>query len=327
MESEVETLIIGAGLSGLMMGYLHKRNYLIVEASPAINFDIGTPFYLHAPLEWLPTAWKEIDVHHHCWDGARFHRVPDLRMMNNYSRKIVGKIIDTSLKFMDGSVKRGFVPEGGNAGQVLKDLVNEVGSNLHLATKLIKLDAKNKAAAIELPHGSSRIIRYKNLVSTLPLPVMLKMLGLEFPHKFESDPITTIFFDLLPGASVEAFQTINITDPADPFYRVSLMDQKIVFETMNPDDQDAASLCAYALELGSKLWGFILDPNSGVLQTVKPGKFHPIPKTARKQLLAKLTNEFGIYCLGRYAIWDYQRIDHVAENAKKILQLMKLVMS
>lgn len=325
MQDEVETLIVGSGLSGLMMGYLKKRDYLIIEAAERLNFDVGTPFYLHAPLEWLPTAWKEIDVHHHCWDGERFHRVPDLKMMNDYSRKIVGKIVDTSLKFMDGAVKRGFVPESGNAGQVLRDLHNEVGNNLVCGAKLIHLDPKNKAAVITFAEEGSRVVRYKHLVSTIPLPVMLGMLRMEFKHKFRADPITTYFISVSPEQALDSFQVVNITDPTVPFYRASLMGSTVVVETMDwPETKEQGDvLQEQAVDLAEGLWGFQLHDPQVKKSVVKPGKFHPIEKTARKMLLAKLTNELSVYCLGRYAVWDYKRIDHIAGDAHQILKLMK----
>lgn len=324
MENEVDTLIIGAGLSGLMMGYLQKRNYLIIEAAERLNFDIATPFHLHAPLDWLPTTWKEIDVHHHCWDGERFHRIPDLKMMNDFSRKIVGKIVDTSLKFMDGSIKRGFVPESGNAGEVLRDLFNETSTHLALGAQLVHLDPDNKAAAIAFAEEGSRVIRYKNLVSTIPLPALLKMLRMEFHHRFTAEPITTIFFDVPPEASVDAFQVVNITDPSNIFYRASLMDQKVILETMNPDHEtEESQLTHTAAALANALWKLNLRKENATIHVIRPGKFHPIPKTARKQLLAKLTNDWQIYCLGRYATWSYKRIDHIAEDAHSILKIMK----
>lgn len=322
MEPDVETLVIGAGLSGLMMGCLLKRNYLIVERAPALNFEIGTPFYLHAPLDWLPTRWKEIDVHQHCWDGGRFHRIPDLKMMNDYSFKIVGKIVDTSLKFLDGSVKRGFVPESGNPGQVLRDLYEEVEPKLLLGAKLTALDTKNKAAYISFDKGGGRLVRYKRIISTIPLPALLKMLDMPSPFVFQSDPIVNLFFTVPADKSVDSYQIINVTDPTDPFYRISLMDQKVVAETMDTKEP-VNNLIEQAAALAKRLWRLDLDASACKPVVVRPGKFHPIEKTSRKLLLAKLTNELGIYCLGRYAVWDYKRIDHTSQDAHQILKIMK----
>ncbi len=325
-ESTVDTLIVGAGLSGLMMGYLlHNRSHLIIESAKTLNFDIGTPFYLHAPLDWLPTSWKEIDVHHHCWDGERFYRIPSLKMMNDYSRKIVGKIVDTSLKFMDGEIKRGFIPELGGAGQVLRDLFEETKNDLLLGASLNHLDSETKTAYILAPSGAIRIVHYKNLISTIPLPALLKMLKIEFNHKFVADPITTFFIAVPPSEALDSFQVVNITSKHNQFYRASLMGNTIIMETMVDDDDNIQEIVAR--ETAEDIWGVKLLNQQITKSIVRPGKFHPVDLTARKQLLARLSGEFGIYCLGRYATWSYKRIDHIAQDAQTILKLMKMEQS
>lgn len=316
---EVEHLIIGAGLSGMMMGYLLKRNYEIIDGAPMPNFRTGAPFYLHAPIDWLPSSqsWKQIDVHHNYWDGSEFGNRPTIKHFNDYSRKILaGKISDTSLKFMDGSVKQGYVPGNGEAGQVLRDLHEEVDGRTHFGCKLKKLDAQAKLATIEGPLGDPFEVKYQRLISTMPLPVLLKMVGEKFEHSFQADDIFTSFYKVPEGAVVDAYQVIYITSDQWTPYRASLMGQQVFIESMHHQSK------AENLNLIKLLWGFKTIEASGE-QVIKNGKFHPIERTQRRLLLAKLTNQYDIYCLGRFAVWDYKRIDHIANDAQALLKIIR----
>ncbi len=315
MKQEIEHLVIGAGLSGMIMGYLLKRRYAIFDAAKGPVFQTSAPFYLHSPLDWLPTTWREIDIHHNCWDGDSFHRQPNIRMMNNYARKITGKIIDTSLKFMDGAMKKGFLPSNGKPGQVLTDLYEETSSNINWGWKLVRIDPVQKIATMN--DGAVNLdIRYKSLISTMPLPVLLRMVGIEFQHKFVADDIYTSFYAVPEGVTVDAHQIIYITSEYTRPYRASLMGQTIYIESMLPIDptEDA--------QLIEQLWGITKAHPIGT-RVIKAGKFHPIERNQRKLLLAKLTNEFDIFCLGRFAVWNYKRIDHIAHDAQQLVKIIR----
>ena len=321
MVEEIEHLIIGAGLSGLMMGALLKRNFKIIDGAPGPRLDVHAPFYLHAPLEWLPTTWKQVDVHHNVWDGNGFHRAPTIRMMNDYSRKITGKIIDTSLKFMDGSVKSGYIPSNNLPGQVLNDLYDEVKANSSWGVKVIGIDPKRREVTAEvMGHAVGEVhqYRYKNLISTIPLPLLLSLTSRAFDCNFRSDPIFTSVWSIPETEATDAFQIIYITDPAEPIYRASLMGRSIILESM----RDLSGTVNHQGIIINKLWG-IKDGNFKAQGEIRPGKFHPIEKTFRKVMIGKLTSETGIFCLGRYAVWDYKRIDHVSEDAHTILKIIK----
>ncbi|MEE8113176.1 MAG: hypothetical protein V3T23_02360, partial [Nitrososphaerales archaeon] len=222
---EIQTAIIGSGLSGLMMGHQLQQDYLIFERNKTINTEISSPFYLHAPIDWLPTKWKEVDVFHNCWDGE-FRRIPDIGMMNDYAKKITGKIINTSLMFMDGKPKRGHVPVTGRPGQVLEDIIPVVHKNLLTGVTVKAINPMEKHLVIRADDGIDDVCySYDRLVSTMPLPILLRMLNMKFEHKFVADKIYSWRYMLNQDIAVDAYQIVNVTALSHSPYRASLMDQ------------------------------------------------------------------------------------------------------
>lgn len=318
---DVENLIIGAGLSGLMVGALLKRNYRIVDAALGPKFGVSAPFYLHAPIDWLPTEWREVDVHHNVWDGENFHRAPSIKHMNDYSRKITGKIINTSLKFMDGSVKKGFVPSKGSNGQVLKDLYEDVKGNITWAGKVVSISLQKREVIVQfnLPDTSSIhrfAYRYNNLISTMPLPAFIGLSGQAMPCDFRADPVYTSTWEVHHSETSDVFQIVYVTDP-QKVHRASLMGNQVILESMD-EMKDVNPEGTLIFEL----WGI----RSAVHQSrgrINPGKFHPIDENIRKHIINKLTIDGNVYSLGRWACWKYARIDHVSEDAHNIIKMIK----
>lgn len=322
MIEEVENLIIGAGLSGLMMGYLLKRNFKIIDAAPGPRFGADAPFYLHAPLGWLPTQWQEVDVHQNIWNGSQFSKTPTIKDMNDYARKITGKVIDTSLKFMDGSIKKGFIPSSGGSDQILKDLYDDVEWNVVWGAKVVKisLDDKKVDAMCSLPGDPSQVkqqYRYKRMISTMPLPALLSLSGQPLPCSFSSDTIYSSSWDVPQNDTMETFQIIYITSTSHSAYRASLIGNKIIIESMyaGASEFDEAQLI-------QSLWGFE-NCKFNSKATIRPGKFHPISEGKRKVIVNELTSKSSVYSLGRYATWQYKRIDHISEDAHSILKMIK----
>lgn len=309
---EVETVVIGGALSGLMAGYLLKRNYVILEAAPRLDFNLQSPFFLHAPIDWLPTNWKKISVIQQIYDGKEFRRAPTIKDMVDYSKKIShGKIMTTSLIFMDGKSQTGYLPIDGRAGTIIQNLYEEVKEKVRLGEKVLEIDIHNKIVL-----ASSEQFKYKNLISTMPLPILLKMIKHQVNFEFESTPVYIKAYTVPSSLSSEVYQILYMTNPSDTPQRISLMNDMIFVESNQVlGETENANLIA-------KIWGLSGLQMVGE-RVIKPGKFHPVEKVIRKNILGRLTAQHGIYCLGRYAVWDYKRIDHIAEDAKFILTIIQ----
>jgi len=313
---EINTVIIGGGISGLLMGYVLKEyDYTILEQASESSIITGAPFYLHKPIDWLPTKWKRIEVHKNCWDGKWFVRTPNIGHMNDYARKITGKIHDTSLKFMDGGIEEGYLPVGGNSSRVIKDLLDANERHVQYSCRVTEILPAKKVIKLN-KEDKEYTIHYSNLISTIPLPVLLRMLNLEIDFTFKADPILTSAYKVTENEAVDAYQIIYVTTPKLKPYRVSLMHNTIFVEAMVPMDEDENR------NLIKMVWGFE-NPKHIETKSVSPGKFHPIERNKRKILLARLTSDYGIYCIGRYAVWAYKRLDHLADDAMELVKIIR----
>jgi hypothetical protein len=64
------------------------------------------------------------------------------------------------------------------------------------------------------------------------------------------------------------------------------------------------------------------EPRGSYLQ--QRGKILPVPGELRRSLLLRLTRDFHIYSLGRYACWRNILLDDVYEDYFRIRRMMKL---
>ena len=313
-DGAMKTLILGSGVSGMVMGHLLKDDYLILEKNQDLRLDTGAPFYLHEPIEWLPLQWKTVDVHEAVWDGNAFYRQPTLGMLNSFARKITGKVIDTSLKFMDGRLKRGFFPESGNTSDIFVALHNSVKDRLQLNYEVSEIYPEEKIL-VAMNDNSPVNYKYDVLINTLPLPRLLSLLKKEHSFNFKADPVYIEIFKVPEEETIEVYQVVYIANRYSDAYRACLYNGTIYVEFMEPSKTASETVI-------EQIWGFkhcskIFDG------WLKPGKFHPVEKMRRKALLGELTSKWNIYCLGRYAVWDYKRLEHIAQDALDIQKIIQ----
>ena len=108
-------LIIGGGLSGLIMGMeLTKRgeDYIIIEKSK--NLIEAKLHYLHADLsEYFPFKLRQVDIATNVYWKGHYYAKPTIPMMNRFSCSTINKVVQNSMKYIDGDMHRGWVPENG----------------------------------------------------------------------------------------------------------------------------------------------------------------------------------------------------------------------
>lgn len=308
---ETDTLILGGGISGLMMGKLIGQHFKIVEALPRISFNIPVSYFLHNPIQWLSTPLEKVQVHTNCWNGENFYRQPTIGMMNAYSKKIAGQLVANSFKAFDNPAPHWYIPANGPAGQIIKDLFDEVGGSVICGAQVKSIDPVKK-----IVHTSNGLkISYQNLISTLHLPLLLGLLGVKFDADFSSRSIFSALYNIHDPVAHDVCQVVYITDSAIKPYRATLVGPSAILESMSEHNlTDGAKLIA-------DIWGLKASP---ILQKkVMPGKFNPLPNAKRHALLGMLTSKYDIYCLGRFATWQHIVTDEVAKDAERILEIIK----
>lgn len=306
-----KNLIIGAGISGLMMGHLLKKDYLIIEGANEINRHIPISYFLHTIIPWLPTEFERVQVHTNCWDGLTFHRQPNIGIMNDYSRKIAGRIVPNSLKAFENHSLDWFLPMKG-ANQIIEDLAASNGSNVICGAKVVHLDSEKH----EVDLADGRTVKYQNLISTLPLPFLLSLLRISGAYDFSTRAIYSSSYEADEPVSHGVCQVIYISSLGHSPYRAHMVGPRIIIESMKPMDE------AENTAIIKMLWRINKAPKIAE-HVIKPGKFHPLPKSQRHALLGMLTSKYNIFCLGRFAVWDHLVTDEVAKDAEKIVEIIK----
>lgn len=158
------------------------------------------------------------------------------------------------------------------------------------------------------------------IISTLPMPVMMDLLGWnDSEPNFDFKPIWTATVDL--GEGVDVHQTIYFPEPHLPYYRASITGSTLIVEFQKDVADDfLSSQVAGALE-PFKVGRFI--PIDQIKYSTQPyGKIVPIDESTRRAFILHLTQEFGIYSLGRFATWKPVLLDDLIQDLDVIESLI-----
>lgn len=319
---KTKVLIVGGGISGLIMAYeLHKRgiDYSLVERE--VN---GAPeakvHYLHSDLSTrLPIPMRPVDIITNVlWNGA-FHRSATIEMMNYFAYTTLGRITQNSMKYIDGGIKKGWVPtEPMNKsilGKIHAEQEHDAANNFQ--GQLLQLEG-SKARFHNTPVGPF-YVEYETLISTIPLPILLATMKLNFPGKFRSEPIKMTEIHGLQDFMDDIFQVVYIPQAEFGYARYSILGDRIVAEKANGNFE--ATEGANRIGLRRLMQYFLpgVDLNNAKFEdTVNPtGRFIPVQETFRLELMKSLKAK-RIICLGRYAEWTYRRVDNIVNLAEEI---------
>lgn len=104
-----------------------------------------------------------------------------------------------------------------------------------------------------------------------------------------------------------------------PSYQVTLEGENLIFESFGerPSDDEVEELLNY--------FGLRFEEIEGVTYYEQQrGKIVAIDDDARRLAIMDLTRRFGIYSLGRYAIWKPIRVDELLGDLEKIKRIWRL---
>ena len=154
-------------------------------------------------------------------------------------------------------------------------------------------------------------------ISTAPLPVVLSELGIQTELQFERAPITVVRCRVR-GADV--FQTVYFPDEETPMYRASITGETLIIEAMTTDIASKDWMPRALTLIGRAFSTEVVQ----VLDTVQQqyGKIVPIADADRKRLLFELTQQRGLYSLGRFATWRNILLDDVVKDVHAIKRMM-----
>lgn len=283
-------MIIGAGLAGLIGAHVFPR-HKIIEASPE-------PFESHKALlrfrsdavgRLTGIAFRPVTVRKAIWMEGRFHE-PTIQLANLYSQKCLGRFLPRSIWHLEPAT-RFIAPE-----TFYDQLVDALWDRIEWGT------------VADLPQAS----REAQVISTAPLPVALQALNLASTIEFKRASITVERFRV-PGADVH--QTVYFPTEAHSAYRASITGDLLIVEFVGEPFGDWMEDVDEAFALRGNI-----DRLGSVEQ--KYGKIEPVDDSERKAIVARLTTQYNIFSLGRFATWRNLLLDDVLDDAEKIKRLI-----
>lgn len=292
--------ILGAGLSGLLAGALDRRA-TIFEAQPKLphNHWAVLRFREDKIGRALNIPFRRVRVLKAvCVDGV-VTSVVTPAIANLYSRKAIGAITSRSILDLE-PVDRYIAP-----GDLIPRLAEMCEGRINLGYPGdIETLRKWRAAG-------------KKIISTIPLPAMLNMIGAKHELEFMRAPIRVNRYRV-EGA--DAFQTIYFPSPKTPVYRATLTGDELILELTDTGIMRTPQYLEVLKAFGLRsVDAEMLNHHKQAL-----GKIVPLPREQRQALLLKLTTEHGIFSLGRFATWRNVLLDDVFSDFYKVRELMAL---
>ena len=293
--------IVGAGLAGLLAAAAWPNATLVERsAAPTQAHRALLRFRSEAVAQLTGIEFRRVQVRKGIWDGAGFI-APTIRAANQYSQKCIDRLGAERSIWNVAPVERFIAPD-----DLHEQLLDSVRGRV-----VYGVDAFAPNAPFAGP-----------FVSTAPLSATSAALDITPPGmEFGRAPIFVQRVDLGPRCDV--FQTIYFPDPDLSLYRASITGRTLIMEFASerePFDKAACTLeviHAFGLSGGTD-W----VPMGGVKQQY--GKIAPIEDdAARKALLFRLTHQFGIYSLGRFATWRNILLDDVVQDIAVVKRLMR----
>lgn len=282
--------IVGAGLAGLIAAHAWPAA-TILEATPQPRAAHRAllRFRTEAVARLTGVEFRRVTVRKGIWADGAF-QPPAIRWANLYARKVLGRLAgDRSIWNLD-TAERFIAPDN-----LYEQLIDSVGARIQWNTP-------------------ANFAGQQTLVSTAPLPFVLKALGIDNGVQFDKASIRVTRWTI-PGADV--FQTVYFPETWLNVYRASITSNLLIVESV--DDLDEGDHQELERAFGVRLSD--CDALGSVEQ--RYGKIAPIEDAVRKQLLFKLTHEHNIYSLGRFATWRNILLDDVVDDIGAIKRLLK----
>jgi hypothetical protein len=291
-------IILGAGLAGLLAGNMLRRfNPMIYEAQPSLpnNHAALLRFRTDAASIAFSIPFKKVKVHKAVSYRNKMFNSPSLQLMNMYSEKVTGEYMGRSLDDMR-PVERYIAP---------MDLISQASTQLKIEFNRSWSWPKQQAMPKE------------EIISTIPMDMMMGLVRYHDQPEFKYLPIWSIKTKVSKPCNL--YQTIYYPG-SEPYYRCSITGDDLIIECIEPTQAVAEDICNKVLED----FGIYGGVGKVEVKHQKYGKLLPIDDGIRKRFILHLTEEYGIYSLGRFATWRQILLDDVVNDVNVIEGLMNM---
>lgn len=301
-------IILGAGMAGCVAGILNPKAKILEGAgSPPDNHNAVLRFRTDNIGKITGIPFRKALVHKAIWFDEKFYQ-PNPLLANLYAQKVTGKILSRSIWNID-PVERYVAPPDFHM-QMLEMLEDRISYGL----KILSIDP-------EYIHCNNKSFERSAapIISTIPMPVMIRAVadvdavGLgDFDFDFNRQPIYTERWSV---ADCDVYQTIYFPDQNLELYRATLTGSDLILESTSHSIMSIAVACT--------AFGISMD-RCKIIKSGEQryGKIAPINDAQRKMFMFNLTQELGIYSLGRFACWRNVLLDDVYEDVFKIRSML-----
>lgn len=283
--------IIGAGLTGCIAALAFKESVVHeILPQPKVHKAV-LRFRSDAVSQLTGIPFKKVTVYKGIWQNGAF-QLPTIKMMNEYSRKVTGGYFDRSIANLSPSI-RYIAPENFH-----QQMLDKIGDRLILGSEVnLKLMTRP-------------------VISTLPLPVLLKMLESRSEYLLSNTKAKPIYVDVLKIPNADVYQTIYYPDIKNSVYRASMTGDSLIIESVS-------KISGIQIEGVLNSFGFPKMKYEGSTFTQENGKFIPLDEDIRKKVMYNITQNNNIYSLGRHATWRKIMLDDVVNDIQRIEHMMK----
>ena len=285
-------IIYGAGMAGLLAANILRRHSPIVkEAQSELPSNHSALLRFRTPSvgDSCGIPFKKVFVSKAVSYENKMHTEPNIFFANSYSQKVTGAVESRSINNLSPST-RYIAP---------LDLIGAMAADCNI-------EYDKKLTVDDLPKKGSVPI-----ISTIPMPAMMKIVGWGDAVEFRSQQIWT-HIGILTDPDVDVYQTVYYPDPMKEHYRVSIVGKTVIAEhAVKPTFNPGPNLMSILRDdFGIKARSL----TSLKSNTQKYGKILPIDERIRKEFIFYLTKEHGIYSLGRFATWRQLLLDDIVPD-------------
>ncbi len=302
-------IILGAGMAGCLAGIMNG-GAKILEAAPSLpNNHHGVLRFRSDNISKITgIPFKRVVVRKALWfDGYDYNNATP-RLANMYSQKVIGKIQERSIMNL-APAERWIAPEYFHKllGEMLED-------RIEYNCKVMEITERRVNMEIGI-HSWSRG-EGDPIISTIPMTAMARCTGLPFPDNYDCAVVNNIYVSKVRISRANVHQTIYYPDPNMNIYRASIVGDLLIIEAMD------STLKSWEQEVIRESFG-LSSPLSFGPFTSEQGKIAPIDDSARKNFMLRLSMDFNIWSLGRYACWRPSvLLDDVYDDILKIRSMM-----
>lgn len=258
----------------------HNHGALLRFRTDAVSRATGIPF-------------KKVTVHKAVSCGGRLTHEASLLLNNMYSLKVTGRVVNRSI-FNLASGDRWIAPD---------NFIEQMFRSVNISFNYTLTDVTTRDEDSE------------PMISTIPMPVMMKLANWSSIPKFEARPVWSVTANL---ADCEVYQTVYFPGK-EPYYRASVTGSRLIVEYLSEPKSPDADIAEVTATMGINVfWSDIK------VKEQEYGKLVPLadPLEARR-FIVFLSDHYRIYSLGRFATWRTLLLDDVVKDVGVIERIIE----